>query len=155
MSCSVALKLNFSIKCYCKTKLCQHVKTLFQIQNVSMKDLHLKPWKPCIETKFHSENLTAKMCQQKPCFEFKMFEWKCWSKTKFLNKSLAVTPNSTNRILLSNSKCLYERLALKPNFSTKFLLWNQNVPTNALFWIENVWINVMKWKQIFQQKSCC
>ena len=102
------------------------------------------------------------MCQQKLCFEFKMFEWKSWSETKSLNKSLAATPNSTKKILVSNSKCLNESLALKINFQRKVVLLHQNVPTKTFFWIQNVCMKDLHWNRqnsycetkLAQQKPC-
>ena len=82
-------------------------KSLFRIQNVGMKDLH---WNQISQQNSYCE---TKLCQQKPCFELKMFEWMSWSENKILNKSLASKPNSAHKIIVSNSKCLNESLALK------------------------------------------
>ena len=142
---SLALKINFQRKV---VLLHQNVptKTFFRIQNVCMKDLHWNQQNSYCETK---------LAQQKPCFEFKMFEWMSWSETKFLNKSLAAKPNSANKILVSNSKCLNESLALKLKLWRKVLLRNQTPPTKVLFWIENVWMKVLMWNQISQENYCC
>ena len=113
--------------------------------NVCTKDLHWNQQNSYCETK---------LAQQKPCFEFKMFEWMSWSETKFLNKSLAAKPNSANKILVSNSKCLNESLAFKLTLWRKVLLRNQTPTTKFLFQIQNFWITVFMWNQNFQEKSC-
>ena len=109
-------------------------ESYFQIQNVCMKDLH---WNQISQQNSYCE---TKLCQQKPCFELKMFEWMSWSETKFLNKSLAAKPNSANKII-------------KLKLWRKVLLRNQTPPTKVLFRIENVSIKVLIWNN--RQKACC
>ena len=82
-----------------------------------------------------------------------MFEWMSWSETEFLNKSLAAKPNSTNKILVSNSKCLNESLALKINFQRKVVLLHQIVPTKTFFRIQMfVWKTCIETNKILTAK---